>query len=424
MYSHYIMKIVIPTYDRSDRFETLKFLKNNNIPLDNIYIFLANEEEKEKYINSFGNDCNFIIGVLGLSNQRNFISNYFDEGEILVYMDDDIENITHKENKIFTEWLNDCIEYLQNSDYGLLGISPSVNPFFFNNNKSKSFKTGNYYAIGAFYICKNDKNIILDENIILEDWERSIKYLLKYGSTIRYNNVLIKTKYFGKGGLFTIRTKENYINSVNQLLYKYNSILKYNYKKLPLDKHTMFPNLQFIRKNVSDIYMYEIIKLPKIDPSELCFLYGMLENINIIKRGIKSNRRDFPLGHRSVTFGYVRARYNGIYGLSKYSKEHPDIYEELLRIGNTYCPFKFNSIHVNKNVICPKHIDSKNVGHSMLLSFGDYTGCKIIISDKEYDADCNPLIFDGSKLEHYNTNDLIGTKYSLVYFNGENSYIS
>ena len=54
----------------------------------------------------------------------------------------------------------------------------------------------------------------------------------------------------------------------------------------------------------------------------------------------------------------------------------------------------------------------------MLLSFGDYTGCKIIIGNQEYDADCKPLIFDGSKLEHHNTNDLIGTKYSLVYFNG------
>ena len=43
------MKIVIPTYDRSDRFETLSFLKNNNVPIENIYIFLANEEEKGKY---------------------------------------------------------------------------------------------------------------------------------------------------------------------------------------------------------------------------------------------------------------------------------------------------------------------------------------------------------------------------------------
>jgi hypothetical protein len=55
----------------------------------------------------------------------------------------------------------------------------------------------------------------------------------------------------------------------------------------------------------------------------------------------------------------------------------------------------------------------------MLVSFGDYTGCKIIIDNIEYDANCNPVIFDGSKIEHWNTDDLEGTKYSLVFFNGE-----
>lgn len=161
----------------------------------------------------------------------------------------------------------------------------------------------------------------------------------------------------------------------------------------------------------------DIIELPKIDPNELSNLYGMLEDINIVKRGIKSNRRGFPLGHRSATFGYVRGRYNGKYDLSLHTKKYPHIYQELLRIGNIFCPFEFSAIHINKNVICPPHKDSKNIGKSMLLSFGDYTGCNIVIDGKKYDANCEPLIFNGSELEHYNTDDLVGTKYSLVFFN-------
>ena len=58
----------------------------------------------------------------------------------------------------------------------------------------------------------------------------------------------------------------------------------------------------------------------------------------------------------------------------------------------------------------------------MLLSFGDYSGCNIVVNNKIYDANCNPIIFNGSNLEHYNTDDLIGTKYSLVYFS--NSCVS
>jgi hypothetical protein len=415
------MKIVIPTYDRYDRFETLSFLKRNNIPINDIYIFLANEEEKNKYINSFGNEYNFIIGVIGLNNQRNFITNYFDDGEIIISMDDDIEELHHKNDMPLLDWLNESIDYLKNSNYALLSICPSVNPFFFEQRKnSESFKIGNYYAIGAFYILKNDKNILLNNDILLEDWERSLLYFKKYGANIRYNDILIKTKYFGKGGLQKTRTKNNYLMSVNKLLYHYPEYISFNYKKLPLlDKYIEFPNLKFKRQIDTKV---DVIELPNVYPSELSILYEMLQNINIRKKGEKSNRRGFPLGHRSATFGYTRARYgtrkNGkLYDLSTYSLKYPEVYNELLRIGNLICPFEFNSIHVNENVICPPHKDSNNVGESLLISFGDYTGCNIIIEGNEYDTNCKPIIFDGSNLLHYNTNDLIGDKYSLVYFN-------
>ena len=419
------MKIVIPTYDRYNNFKTIQFLKNNNISNECIYIFVANEEQKQKYISVIGNEYNIIIGVLGLVNQRNFITNYFEDGEIIISIDDDIEDLIQKDNRPLKEWLEECIEYLENSNAGLLSINPSVNPFYFEQRKNgKSFKTGRYPAVGVFNILKNDKELLLSIDD-MEDWERSLLYFKKYGMNVRYNDILIKTKYFCKdGGLSSFRNKYTYLNNLNKLVYRFNEYVSFNYKKLPLDKNIFFPNLHFLRK--SEYIKNNIIQLPKIDPSELSLLYCMLENISIYPKGIKNNRRGFPMGHRSATFGYVRARYatrkNGnIYDLSTYSIKYPDIYKELLRIGNIFCPFKFDAIHVNKNVVCPPHLDSKNVGKSMLLSFGDYTGCNIIIEGEKYNSDCNPIIFDGSKLEHWNTDDLEGTKYSLVFFNGEMS---
>jgi hypothetical protein len=168
---------------------------------------------------------------------------------------------------------------------------------------------------------------------------------------------------------------------------------------------------------------YDIIQLPEITASELSLLYCMLENIYIPKKTEATNRRGFPLGHQSTTFGMTRARFkrlNGnIYDLSSLSIKYPEIYNELLRIGNIIVPFKYTSIHINKNVICPPHKDSRNVGKSLLLSFGDYTGCNIVINGESHDANLKPIIFNGAELEHYNTNDLQGIKYSLVYFNGE-----
>jgi len=412
-----MFRIAIPTYDRYSEFKTLNYLKCNNVPNGMIDIFVANEEQLELYKFHIGENYHFIVGVLGLVPQRNFISNYYDEDQLYISMDDDIEDLIHKDNKLFLEWTYDCINYMKENNIGILGINPSVNPFYFEQRKQEnSFKKGHYLIIGCFQILINHKDLLL--NYLTEDWERSVLYDIKYGVTGRYNDILIKTKYFHKrGGLSSQRTRENYLNSVNCLLYHYFNQLKYNYKKLPLDKYNKMPNIQFRRHSIQ--MNNEPIILPKINPSELFELYNMLDNLYIARKNKNTNRRGFPLGHQATTFGFTRGRFHGRYELGMMSKKYPEIYNELLKIGNTYCPFKFTSIHINKNVVCPKHRDSQNTGKSMLLSFGDYRGCNIVIEGQEYDANCQPIVFDGSSLEHWNT-EFIGeenNKYSLVFFN-------
>lgn len=52
----------------------------------------------------------------------------------------------------------------------------------------------------------------------------------------------------------------------------------------------------------------------------------------------------------------------------------------------------------------------------MLVSFGDYSGCKIVVEGDAYDSFYTPIIFNGANLEHWNTNDLQGEKFSLVFY--------
>ena len=152
----------------------------------------------------------------------------------------------------------------------------------------------------------------------------------------------------------------------------------------------------------------------------MCELYkpleDMLNKINIPLTTKTSNRRGFPK-HRKATFGMVRERFSGKINISRFSRIYPDIYEEILRIGKIICPFEFTSIHINKNVVCPPHKDDKNVGDSLIVSIGDYQGCKLVVDGVVCDAHYNPIIFNGALLEHSNTDDLVGTKYSLVYYN-------
>jgi len=59
------------------------------------------------------------------------------------------------------------------------------------------------------------------------------------------------------------------------------------------------------------------------------------------------------------------------------------------------------------------------VGLSLLVSFGKYEGCNIVIDGNEFNTNCSPVIFNGAEMEHWNT-EFIGNennKYSLIYFN-------
>ena len=79
---------------------------------------------------------------------------------------------------------------------------------------------------------------------------------------------------------------------------------------------------------------------------------------------------------------------------------------------------------MNKNYPCPPHFDSKNVGTSCMVAFGDYKGGDTCLFDAEenkinkYDARERPMIFNGSKTLHW-VEPIKGnkTRYSLVFFN-------
>jgi len=150
--------------------------------------------------------------------------------------------------------------------------------------------------------------------------------------------------------------------------------------------------------------------------TEFILLEKMLETICVPMKSKTSNRRGFPAKHRAMTFGQTKGRFNGVVGLSYYSKKYPDLWNEVKRIGDLIAPFEWKSCHLNKNVVCPKHKDSKNATLTCIISFGSYTGCDLMIEGEKQDTFYTSLVFNGAEKEHWNTNDLQGTKYSLVFF--------
>jgi len=418
------MKIAIPSYNRPECL-TIKSLEKHGIDLDNIYLFVANEEQEELYRKNLDNKIKIIIGIKGLCNIRNFITNYFDEGEILICMDDDIKDFVILEKPLL-QVLNDSISYLEKSPYQLIGFPPTSNPFYI---KKKGYTDGIFFCIGVLWMVKNDKSIIVDN--ILEDVERTFLSVDKYGGVIRCHDIMYKTRFCAKNGLEKERKElgyEKYYQDFVKLQYKYS---QYCISKIKITQAFIcpfdYPNPHFgIKKNASPI-----IKLPKIDPRIFEPLLNMLEKISL-KRckayidGEKNNgnyRKNFPQ-HESIVYGYIinRPAIMKKWGkekmdLSRFTKKKPLIWDELKRIGDIFVPFPYSSCYICHNTVAGKHLDNSNVGMSCIVSIGNYEGCNLVIGNKKYDAHYQPIIFDGSKIEHWNTDDLVGNKYSLIYYN-------
>jgi hypothetical protein len=169
-------------------------------------------------------------------------------------------------------------------------------------------------------------------------------------------------------------------------------------------------------------------KLSDKDKDILDYIYEELEDITLpttfSSQGVKGHYHAVKIGvtkqknARQTCFGVVK--YKGKFVLSKYLQKYPemmDLFKEF--IDSHYPEFEFNSVYVNKNVICKWHKDSKNVGESLLVGMGAYTGgqsvLKIINKELKFHIKSQSLIFNGSEIEHRSL-PFEGTRYSLVFF--------
>ena len=203
-------KIAIPSYNRANELKnkTLKTLIDGKVSPSRIYIFVANEKEREKYASvlSKGTYKELIVGRLGIANQRVFIKNYFKEGEHIVSIDDDVEEVLKMVGdklvkiKNIDEFFKDAFRRIVREKLYIWGIYPVRNPFFMQNTVTTTLK----FIIGALYgfIVRHDKSLEPSPKAeAKEDYEQSILYYERDGGVLRFNNVTIKTKFLAKGGL-------------------------------------------------------------------------------------------------------------------------------------------------------------------------------------------------------------------------------
>lgn len=232
-------KIVIPTYKRVDtlKVKTLAYLKQCNVPNSNIWLFVANEDEYNAYYEKFGElGYNIVVGVPTLMGQRNFITNYFNEGEYLLNIDDDIDAIYIKISdtqyepfydldRICSEGFAECV----NNKTKLWGINAVLNSLFMKFKVSTDLK----YIVGCFWGQIVDHSVDLTISLEdKEDFERTLLYYDKYKSVVRLNYFAPKTNYYKeKGGMQETRTPERVTRSAYNLLERFPRYCKLNTAK-------------------------------------------------------------------------------------------------------------------------------------------------------------------------------------------------
>jgi hypothetical protein len=119
---------------------------------------------------------------------------------------------------------------------------------------------------------------------------------------------------------------------------------------------------------------------------------------------------------RTQVFGYGMVRGKG-FGAFKNNSAHPDLWNALVHFGMKVVPdyIPWTAIQVNHNYKTKKHIDGNNIGLSLAVSFGDFTGGELVVGNTDYQTKLHPVIFNGALQEHFNR-PIRGNRYSLVYF--------
>ena len=303
--------IAIPSYKRPDTLKnkTMNLLSKHNIEPNKIIIFVANQQQENEYQNTLEpNTYNKLVkGKKGIKNIRNFMSKYFDEGEPVFYMDDDISEMYQNYNNINKHKNRNIINNI-NSNYdrsnnyllplqnlnnfienGFLeakkkkcdnwGVYPIENPYFMkptSNNKNDFLSTKLNYIMGGLTGVFNNKKAEVRTLDDKEDYERTIKYYLKDNGVLRFNNVCARTNCYNEpGGMQIDRTYNRILESAKYLCKKYPYLCTLN-----LTKKSGYPEVRMKdNRNNNNNIKVKVIKSHKLKKNN-----NNLSKKNIAKR--------------------------------------------------------------------------------------------------------------------------------------------
>jgi hypothetical protein len=450
--------VAIPSYGRVEGLKnnTLKTLHDGGIPSSKIYVFVANKEEETAYREGIPKELygKLIVGIKGLLEQRNFITDYFPKGQRYVSIDDDVKGYykvvppagekrsltgsklvqIHKLDTLFRLGFEECAKH----KYHLWGIAPVANAGFMKNEIDTDIR---FISGGTFGVINRKMPLHIAYK---DDYERTLQNAVIDGGVIRLSGVCAKWRMYQPGGLDAKRVERIDENrkSAKYLMDKYPGLVFEKKMKDPSLKGTEIRLAKRLGEKEEELEGGKRIHIEGEDDTSISTLpirnkerYDRLKAtlLDVLERStVPKIPKPAPTAHsnrgtklgtigRTITFGYGDTRR----GIKEYASNarHPELLKALIDFGNCIVPkgWDYNGITLNHGVKAKKHKDSKNLGVSYIIGIGDFTGGKIKVWDKddkhpvEMDLHDKPVGFNGGLLFHQTT-PFKGNRYTIIYY--------
>ncbi len=195
------MKFVIPSYQRAEQLKskTLAYLDGQGVDPKSIYVFVRTDDSQLSDYKSIQGINLITTDIKGIGKTHNFITEYFDEGQFIIELDDDLVYLIDKDkNSINLKQTIQEMKHImekENISYG--GIYQCDNSMFMSG--CQEYTTDLRYMLGLFRLRFIRKDIILETNYS-EDFENCILHYLRDGKILKNNHIAGKTKNYAEGG--------------------------------------------------------------------------------------------------------------------------------------------------------------------------------------------------------------------------------
>lgn len=204
------MRIGIPSYQRVDKLHSLKTLKELGFTKDDIVISTQTQADYEAYLKAFSKDAKVIYRAgTNDSMNRNTCLDYFDEGEEILLIDDDIKqfcglDIVGDKKMLYPIRSRVTLEKVLRKQFDFAGVHNSPlfawyaveNAFFMSN----TIDLRNI-LVGTVFGIKNRKDVRFNEVYDLKgDFEISLRLIERGFNAVRFNGFVAKADHKSAGG--------------------------------------------------------------------------------------------------------------------------------------------------------------------------------------------------------------------------------